>query len=69
MEKQDTKIFWDFNFRADHVIEARHPDIVLINKKNQETLIIDVAIPRDFRVRVKKAEKVSKYQDLALEIY
>ena len=43
-------------------------DIVLIDKKNQETFIIDVAIPGDFRVREKEAEKKSKYQDLALEI-
>ena len=43
-------------------------DIVLIDKKNQEMFIIDVAIPGDFRVREKEAEKKSKYQDLALEI-
>ena len=48
MEDQDTKFFWDFNIKFARVIEARRPDIVLINKKNQETLIIDVAITREF---------------------
>ena len=38
MENQDTKILWDFNIWIYRVIKARHPDIVLINKKNQETL-------------------------------
>ena len=43
------------------IIESRCPDIVLIDKKNQETFIIDVAIPEDLCVRNKKAEKISKY--------
>ena len=68
MENQDTKVLGEFNIRTNRVIEARHPDIVLIDKENQKTFIIDVAIPRDFHVRDKNAEKISKYQDLALEI-
>ena len=68
MENQDTKVLGEFNIRTNRVIEARNPDIVLIDKENQETLIIDVAILRDCHVRDKKAEKISKYQDLALEI-
>ena len=47
MENQDTKILWNFSIRADHVIEAGRAVIVVINKKNQETFIIDVAIPGD----------------------
>ena len=50
MEDQDTKFFWDFNIKFARVIEARRPDIVLINKKNQEMFIIDVAGPGDFCV-------------------
>ena len=51
-------------------MEAKRPDIVLIDKKNQEIFTIsDAAIPEDFRVRDKDAEKISKYQDLTLEIY
>ena len=70
MENQDTKILWDFNIRSDRVMEAKRPDIVLIDKKNQEIFTIsDAAIPEDFRVRDKDAEKISKYQDLTLEIY
>ena len=58
MENQNTKIWWDFNIRADRVIEARRPDIVVIGK-HQETFIIDVAMPNDFHVKDKEAEKIS----------
>ena len=47
--------------RTNHVIKARCPGIVLNDKNNQETFIIDVAIPRSFRVRDKEAEKIPKY--------
>ena len=57
MENRDTKILWDFNIGTDHVIGARCPDIVLIDK-NQDTFFIDVAIPRDFHVRNKEAESI-----------
>ena len=68
MENDDVKLLWDFNIRTDRVIEARRPDIVLIDKKNKETLIIDVAVPGDFRVKEKEIEKITKYQDLVVEI-
>ena len=42
------EILQDFNIRADRDIEARNANIVLINKKNQDTFIIDVPIPIDF---------------------
>ena len=51
------------------IIKARRSDIVLIDKKNQEIFIIHVAISGYFRVRDKEAEKISKYQYLALEIF
>ena len=58
MENQNTKIWWDFNIRADRVIEARRPDIVVI-EKNQETFIIDVAMSNDFHARNKEAGNIS----------
>ena len=67
MENQDGKILWDVNIRTNRVIEARRPDIVLIEKKNKETFIFDVAIPGDFCVRDKEAKNISKYKYLALE--
>ena len=63
MENQDTNILQDFNIRTDCVIV-----IVLINKKNQQTFIVDVTMLWDFHVKDKEANKISKYQDLAMEI-
>ena len=42
--------------------------MVLIDKKNRRMFIIDVALPGDYHVRDNKAERISKYQDLASEI-
>ena len=55
------KLLWYFNIRTDCVIEGRPPDIVLIDKNNQETFIINVTIPEDFRVWDKEAENIVKY--------
>ena len=62
------EILQEFNIRVHRVIEARHSNIVLIDKKSQDMFIIDVAIPVDFLVRNKEAEEISIYQNLALEI-
>ena len=32
MEDNVIKLLWDVNIQCDHVIEARRPDIVIINK-------------------------------------
>jgi hypothetical protein len=68
LESEDVKILWDFNIWCDRLIEARRPDIVLINKRNKETMIIDIAVPGDFRVKEKETEKIHKYQDLVIEV-
>ena len=61
-------MLWDFSVRTDHEIEARKPDLLIIDKSENNCKIIDVAIPEDGRVRAKEDEKVEKYQDLAREV-
>ena len=46
----------------------RRPDIVFIDKKEREVVIIDVAILGDDRVKDKELEKLEKYQLLKDEI-
>jgi len=41
------KILWDFNIYTDRIVEARRPDTVVVDKRNAETTIIDIAIPGD----------------------
>ena len=68
VESENSKILWDFTIQCDRKIEARRPDIVFIDKKEREVVIIDVAIPGDDRVKDKELEKVEKYQLLKDEI-
>ena len=49
-EKDKTKVLWDFNIQCDHIIEARRPDIVIVDKEKKVCKIIDIAIPGDSRV-------------------
>jgi Reverse transcriptase (RNA-dependent DNA polymerase) len=68
LENDDFKVLWDFSIRTDKVIEAHRPDIVIVDKRSKEALLVDVAIPGDARVASKEIEKINKYQDLAIEV-
>ena len=68
VESENFKILWDFTVQCGRKIEARRPDIVFIDKKEREVVIIDVAIPGDDRMKDKELEKVEKYQQLKDEI-
>ena len=54
---------------TDHIITARRPDIIFIDKKHHECQIIDfLIIPYNTRVDDKEVEKIEKYLDLAREL-
>ena len=67
-ENENYKLLWDFSIRTDHNIEARRPDLVLVDKSKKSCHIIDVPIPEDSGAKEKEAEKVEKYQNLAREL-
>ena len=54
VENEEVKMLWDINIQCDNVIEARRPDIILIDKKERKGIIIDIAVPADVRVEKKK---------------
>ena len=68
VENDKFKILWDFTIQTDHIISARRPDIVVIDKQEKKCQIIDVAIPVDGRIDKKEEEKIEKYQELGREI-
>ena len=68
VEDDDVKLIWDINMECDNVIEARRPDLILVDKKAKSCVIIDVAIPGDCRIREKEIEKIEKYQNLKREL-
>ena len=61
LENEDYKILWDFSIQTDHVIEARRPDLVVVDKKERSCKIIDFAVPGDSRIEEKqKDRKISR---------
>ena len=56
MKNDSWKILWDFTIQTDHVIEARRPDMVIIDKTQNECKIIDFACP--FDGRIEEREKI-----------
>ena len=67
-ENDEVKLLSDVNIQCDHVIEARRPDIAVVNKQDKKCTIIDIAVAADKRIGEKENEKVEKYQDLKREI-
>ena len=66
LENEGYKILWDFSIQTiqtDHVIEARRPDLVVLDKKERSCKIIDFAVPGDSRIEEEKKDKIEKYQD------
>ena len=68
LETTDVKILWDFNIQTDNEIQARRPNIVVVNKKERKCYIIDVADPGDVRIAEKETEKIEKYAELKREV-
>ena len=62
------KLLWDFNIQTDHLIPARRPDLIIINKRKRICKIVDFAVPADHRINLKESEKKDKYLDLAREL-
>ncbi len=68
LENDTHKLLWDFNIQTDHLIPARRPDLIIVNKKKRTCKIVDFAVPADHRIKLKECEKKDKYLDLAREL-
>ena len=62
------KVLWDFNIQTDHLIPARRPDLIIINKRKRICKIVDFAVRAEHRINLKESEKKDKYLDLAREL-
>ena len=49
---------WDFSIQADHVIETWRPDLVVVDKKEGNCKIIDLAVHGDTRIEEKEKYKI-----------
>ena len=44
LENDSHKLLWDFNIQTDHLIPARRPDLIIINKRKRICKIVDIAV-------------------------
>ena len=68
VENDTHKLLWDFDIHTDHLISARRPGLIIINKKKIIFKIVDFAVPADHRIKLKECEKKDNYLDLAREL-
>ena len=70
LENNTHKLLWDFDIHTDHLISARRPGLIIINKKKKMKIckIVDFAVPADHRIKLKECEKKDKYLDLVREL-
>ena len=52
---------WDFSIQANYVIEARRPDLVVVDKKDKSCKIINFAVAGDSSIEEKEKDKIEKY--------
>ena len=53
LENATHKLLWDFNIQTDHLIPARKPDLIIINKKERTCKTVDFAVPADQGIKLK----------------
>ena len=61
-------ILRDFEIQTDHLISARRPGRVLINKKKRICNLVDFSVPMDHRVKIKEREKIDQYLYIVREL-
>ena len=69
MQNKTDKILSDFEVQADHLISARRPNLVIVNKKKKKTCqIVDFAIPADSRIKMIENKERNEYLYFAREM-
>ena len=69
LENETHKLLWNVEIQTDHLILARWPDLIRINKKKKRICrIVDFDVLADHRVKLKECKKNDKYLDLAREL-
>ena len=48
------KLLWDFDIHTDHLISARRPDLIIINKMKRTCKIVNFAVPADHKIKLKE---------------
>ena len=68
LENDKRKKLLDFPIQTFKEIEHRRPDTVVIDKQKREYKTINIVVLTEQTIKVKELEKITKYQDLRLEV-
>ena len=68
LENEMYKTLLDFEKQTGHLISARQPDLVIVNKEKRICRIMDLAVLADHMIKLKESKKRYKYLDLAREL-
>ena len=70
LENNTHKLLWEFDIQTYHLILARRPDLIIINKKKKKKIckIVYFAVLADHCIKLKECEKRDKYLDFAREL-
>ena len=68
LENDTHKLLWDAYIHTAHLISAKRPELIIINKKKRICKIVDFAVPADHKIKLKESEKKIKHPDLAREL-
>ena len=67
-EGRNVTILWDVPIHIDKEIKLNRPDIIVKGKSKVLRILIDMAVLSERNVAAKEVEKLSKYNDLEIEI-
>jgi hypothetical protein len=68
VENDSAKPYWDKQITSDKTLEYNKPDIVLIDRKTNKGIIIDIAVPDSENIQKTISTKITKYQPLRIEL-
>ena len=61
-------VLWDMTVQTNRHIGKNRPDIIIKDKVNSASKLIDMTVPCDKNVSIKEMEKKSKYKDFEIKI-
>ena len=70
-ENEMHEVLSNFEIQKDHLISARRPELVRVNKKKKKRESAEwraFTVPADNRMKIKESEKRGEYIDLAWEL-
>ncbi|XP_063825313.1 uncharacterized protein LOC135074861 [Ostrinia nubilalis] len=68
LENGHALLYWDRSIITDRTIVCNKPDIVVVDRSQRRTVLVDITIPHDENLVKAEKEKQSKYLDLAHEV-